>query len=90
MRKLEKILKIIDDKERIRTLLEYAQSLDVDIDVARNEEGVFIENRLIMLIYEGEEEQKIQRNKKIGMWIVSFVLSLALLAMIWVVKVLLK
>ena len=90
MRKLEKILKIIDDKERIKTLLEYAQFLDVDTDVARNEEGVLIENRLIMLIYDGEEWQKFRRNRNIGMWAASFLLSLALLAVIWVVNFLMK
>ena len=90
MRKLEKILKINDGKERIRTLLEYARFLDVDIDVARNEEGELIENRLIMLIYDGEEAQKFQRNKNIGIWVASFVISLALLVVVWVVNVLRK
>ena len=89
MRRLEEILRTIDNKERLTALLAYARLLDVDVDMARNEEGELIENRLIILIYDGEEARKFRRNKNIGAWAGSLFLSCAIFVAMWLIYIIL-
>ena len=85
MRRLEEILKTINNKERLQALLEYAKFLNVDIGTAKNEYGALIENRLILLIYDGEEAKKFRRNANIGVWVGSCFLVLMLFIVTWLV-----
>jgi len=67
-RKLEEALKIGDRTERQRLLLNYARSLNVNIEMARKANNEIDEDALTVLIYNAQRTRTFFQLRNTGAW----------------------
>ncbi len=60
MSQLKGLLRIEDDKIRLRELVNYARSLKINLQSIKNADGTYSENKLTVAVYQKEQSRKYQ------------------------------